>query len=218
MRAMKFRLVGIGLICFLIWLPNMALGHVRFHACFGHPVFYDCFSPYCVVYPYHYPFRCWGGYPHGLWVRYYWGGPFFFERDYYPVVIDPPFVVEVPKVIVERRMVVKPQYDDKTAKLFEQLRHKKGELLKRLETGDKEECKRAIDELAGFSFDEKVRGALEHILASDPDPELRKKVAESLAKVKNTDVLPALEKARVEDADKEVREEADKAIKKIRGS
>jgi HEAT repeat protein len=52
----------------------------------------------------------------------------------------------------------------------------------------------------------------------DPDPELRKEVAESVAKVKNREVLPALEKARVEDTDKEVREEADKAIKKIKGS
>ncbi|MCX5637738.1 MAG: HEAT repeat domain-containing protein [Planctomycetota bacterium] len=134
------------------------------------------------------------------------------------MVIDPLVVVEVPKIIVEREIVVRPQYDRKTAKLFEQLRYKKGELLKKLEMGEKEERKKAIDKLAGFSFDEKVRGTLEHILASDPDPELRKEVAESVAKVKNREVLPALEKARVEDTDKEVREEADKAIKKIKGS
>ena len=62
-----------------------------------------------------------------------------------------------------------------------------------------------------------VRKALEDILLKDTDPDLRKEVAKSLAKVKNRKVIPALEKARVADSDKQVREEADKAIKKIKG-
>jgi len=135
-----------------------------------------------------------------------------------------PIIVEVPKVIIKREVLVKTreydydsEYDEKTMKLFERLRRERIELLKKLESADKEERKEAIDKLAGFSFDEQVREALEKVLLSDNDPELRKKVAKSFGKVKNKEVIPALEKARVEDSDKEVRKEADKAIKRIRG-
>lgn len=145
-------------------------------------------------------------------------------NDWHTTVVRAPIVVEVQKVIVERQVVVKTReydydskYDEKTMKLFEQLRREKSELLEKLKADDKENRREAIDKLAGFSFDEEVREALEKVLLSDPDPELRKQAAKSFGKVKNKEVLPALEKARVEDPSEEVRKEADKAIKEIKG-
>jgi HEAT repeat protein len=111
----------------------------------------------------------------------------------------------------------KPKYDENTAKLFAKLRRKKTELLETLGGPDKAQRKKAVAELAGFSFDDKVRAALEKILLSDPDAELRKEAVRSFGKVKNRRAVPALEKASKEDADLQVRDEARKAIKKIRG-
>jgi HEAT repeat protein len=73
----------------------------------------------------------------------------------------------------------------------------------------------AIRELAGFSFDDKVRYALENVLLSDPDAQLREEAARSFGKVNNTKALAALEKARVEDPSEDVRKEADESIKKL---
>ena len=143
----------------------------------------------------------------------------------FPIVIRPPVVVEVPKVITKRRVIIKePEYyegvgyDDDTARLFEEIRRKKSELLKKLKIGDKVKCIEAIRELAGFSFDDKVRYALENVLLSDPDAQLRKEAARSFGKVKNTKALAALEKARVEDSSEDVRKEADQSIKKLEGN
>jgi len=102
--------------------------------------------------------------------------------------------------------------------LLKRLRREKAELLKELKEGDKAKRKEAIAKLGGFLYDDEVRKALCAILL-DPneDPELRKEVAVSFGKVKNKKVLPALEKARVEDSDVEVRREADRAIRAIKG-
>jgi HEAT repeat protein len=110
-----------------------------------------------------------------------------------------------------------PQYDAKTLKLFKDLRGQKSELLKKLQIGDKRQRKQAISDLAGFSFDGKVKEALEGILLSDPDAELRIEAAEAFAKVKNKDALAVLEKVRVDDLEQQVREAADRAIKEIKG-
>ena len=127
-------------------------------------------------------------------------------------------------MIVERDVVVKKpvreyttKFDEKTLQLNKQLQNKKSELMERLKLADKEGRKKAIAELAGFSFDKKVKKALGDILLSDPDPELRKEAAKSFAKVRNRDAIAVLEKMRVEDSDEGVRQEADKAIKDIRG-
>ena len=110
----------------------------------------------------------------------------FWIDDWYPsVIVETPVIVERPKVITRKEIIIKPKYDDETLKLFKSLRTKKSELLKKLRLGDKANRKQAISELAGFSYDNKVRKALEDILLSDPDPELRKEAAKSFAKVKN---------------------------------
>jgi HEAT repeat protein len=77
---------------------------------------------------------------------------------------------------------------------------------------------KAISELAGFSFDDKVREEMEKILLSDPDPELRKEAAKAFGKVVNEKALAVLEKARVSDPDIAVRQEADNSIKQIKSN
>jgi hypothetical protein len=144
--------------------------------------------------------------------RYDWG------PDYY-VVASPTVIKRTPVVVEKQIVVVQPKEDDEdTQALFEALRYRKAELLKRLATGDKEQRLEAIEELAGFFFDDTVRQAIENVLLSDPDPQLRKEAAQALGEVKNTKALHALEKARVEDSSEDVRKATDRAIKKIEGS
>ena len=183
---------------------------------FGTSVIHD-HSPFRIGCP---PYYRWHRYYHS-WPGYYWPRPLYSSRvniwveDCCPVLVGPP-VIEVSKAIT-KDCIYKPRYDQDTAKLFERLRHQKDELLKTLKEGTGEQQKEAIAKLAGFSFDDKVRQALEEVLLSSPDPQLRNAVAISLGQVKNKGVLPALEKAKAQDPDQQVREEADKAIKKING-
>jgi len=148
------------------------------------------------------------------------GGGCWYDRrpDYY--VAAPPTVIERVPVVVERQTVtLQPQqFDESTLQLNMKLQYKKSELLKQLQMPDKEQRMEAIRELAGFSFDDKVSQALEDVLLSDPDAELRKEAAQSFGKVKNKKALAALEKARVEDSSEDVRRAADEAIKRIKGN
>jgi HEAT repeat protein len=97
------------------------------------------------------------------------------------------------------------------------LQYKKSELLKQLQSPNKEQRRGAIRELAGFSFDDNVRYALEKILLSDPDLELRAEAARAFGAIKNANARAALEKARVEDPSADVRRAADEAIRSIAG-
>jgi len=164
------------------------------------------------------------------------GGGYWYDRrpDYY--VVTQPVVVERPPVVIERQtvvystlrpcsvqasppQVVQPQqFDESTLQLNMDLQYKKSELLKQLQMPNKEQRREAIDELAGFSFDDNVRAALENVLLSDLDPELRAEAAHSFGEVKNTGARAALEKARVEDPSVDVRKAADEAIKSIEGN
>ncbi len=146
--------------------------------------------------------------------------------DYY--VVAQPTVIRKTPVVIEKQTVVvstsSPQvvqpveFDESTLELNKKLQAEKNELLKTLETGNKEQRMEAIKELAGLSFDDKVRQALENVLLSDPDAQLRKEAARTFGKVKNTKALAALEKARVEDSSEDVRKEADQSIKKLGGN
>ncbi len=151
----------------------------------------------------------------GRWPNFYvFAAPRIIQRT--PVIVEEKTVV----VSTSSPQVVQPaeaEYDEETLALFETLRGKKERLLNQLQTEDKEKRKDSIKELAAFSFDDTVRQVLENVLLLDPDAELRKEVIKAFEKVKNTNALAALEKARVEDSDKSVRKEADEAIKKIRG-
>jgi len=146
--------------------------------------------------------------------------------DYY--VVTQPTIIERTPVVIERQtvvystsspQVVQPQqFDESTLQLNINLQYKKSELLKQLQAPNKEQRREAIKELAGFSFDDNVRGALEVVLLSDPDPELRAEAAHSFGEVKNTGARAALEKARVEDPSVDVRKAADEAISSLNGN
>jgi hypothetical protein len=155
------------------------------------------------------------------------GGGYWYDwgPDYY--VVNPPVVIEKYPVVIEKQtvvysnppQVVQPQqFDDNTLQLNLNLQYKKIELLKQLQMSDKELRREAIRELAGFSFDDNVRTALESVLLTDPDPELRTEAADAFGQVKNANAKPALEKARVEDPSEDVRRAADEAIKSIEGN
>ena len=99
----------------------------------------------------------------------------------------------------------------------EALQRKKSEQIKILKTGDKEKRIRAIHILAPFSYDDGIRKALEFILLSDPDPDLRKTVAVSFGRTGNRLVLAALTEAKEKDPVRDVRQAAYKAIIMIDG-
>jgi hypothetical protein len=160
----------------------------------------------------------------GCWPRpFYSPGLRIWVDDYYPGSTCASVIVEAPEVVTERHTFIytgqadyPAKYDKDTGKLFEKLRQKKAELLEKLRTGTKETRIEVACELAGFSYDDKVQKALEDILLSDPDEQLRKQVALSLGKVKNAQFLPVLEKIRVADPSEVVRKAADEAIKNIK--
>jgi len=97
------------------------------------------------------------------------------------------------------------------------MREHQSELLKVLKIGEKEDRLSAIRELAPSSFDANVRAALEEVLLSDPDAELRKQVATSLGKTENPNVTGALKMAKDKDPDRGVRQAAYRAIIMIEG-
>lgn len=97
------------------------------------------------------------------------------------------------------------------------MRQEQGELLKVLKIGDKKSRTGAIRELACFYFDEKAQAALEDVLLTDPNPEIRKEVATSLGKTENPRVTPALKIARSKDPDRGVRQAAYRSLIMIEG-
>lgn len=208
MKTVKLGSILISAIILAFFLSNTASAHSRVSVGvgFGFPVYHHGFYHHYYGWhhrPYWGPVVVGGGYWYDPWPDYY--------------VVAPPTVVERASVVIERKTVfVQPQGVNENT--FKDLRYKKNELLKKLETGDKAQRKETIGELAGFSFDDNVRQALENILLSDPDTELRIKAAQALGEVRNVKALPALEKAGVEDSDADVRKAADQAIRKIEGT
>ena len=241
MKATKLIITGIGLVLFLALLTNTASARVSFHmgVGIGPRYHHDGFGYGLRVGPrfglhgsYHRMFD--GGYyrrdhiykPRGFghyrpWRR---SGVSVRVDGLFPIIVRPEVVVEVPEVVTKRRVIVEEpeyyedvEYDEDTAALFEEIRRKKSELLKRLKVCDKDKCKKAIRELASFSFDDEVRLALEDILLTSPDVELRKEVAKALGKTSNKKVLAALQEAKVYDPSMEVRLVAHNSILKIKG-
>jgi hypothetical protein len=217
MSTAKITLASIIAVFLVSGLANTALAntHVSVGIGFGYPGFYGGYG--------------WGHH-HGssVFIGGYWGGPYY-PYYYAPPVYyaptpvyyapPPPVVVERPPVVVERPQAVPPaqppQESPDTQQLYDSLRIKKGELLKMLQIGDKEHRIRAINELAGFSFDDNVRLALEKVLLTDNDPELRLTAAKAFGLVNNPKAISALENARVQDPVTEVRIAADQSIKKL---
>jgi hypothetical protein len=223
MKTSKFGLVKIAVLCFLIWLPDSASARTSVYISFGggHRYSRRSYRPHRHKVYHHnrrfeQPRRHFR--PHRKTIILGGGYWYNWRPDYY-VVTTPTIIRKRPVIIEKQTVVVQPQeFDERTLELNKKLQSKKNELLKMLETGNKEQRMEAIRELAGFSFDDKVRYALEDVLLSDPDAQLRKEAAQSFGKVKNTKALAALEKARVDDPSEEVRKEADQSIKKLEGN
>jgi hypothetical protein len=142
---------------------------------------------------------------------YYGSGPYYYP-DYYPyyssyysprvVYVDPP----PPPPVAERPAALR-QYDPQVqAYKSELVKKREKELLDKLQQGDNASRMQTIDLLAGFSSDDRVRGALENVLQSDPNAATRKAVAETFGRVKNQKALEVLE----------VRQAADRAINRIK--
>lgn len=221
------------MICFLGFWPSISVARVGFSISIGTP-FVHCWPGF---YPGCYPYYGWyGGYY--TWLdrdRYVWFDVGRYRHGYMPrsyywrrPLVWPGIGVWIgdscPEVITHRQVVVetknpdgKSKHDAEAAKLSEKQRKKNSELLKILRIGDRERRVQAICDLAGFSCDDRVRKALEDVLLSDPDAELRKQVATAFGKTKNPSVVAALEKAKAEDSSREVRQAAYRSIIMIEG-
>jgi len=172
----------------------------------------------------HYPHHYW----HGYWYPppfYHAGYHYYWMGDYYPdVFVETPVVVERPAVVVRETATPAQGYrfpaapDEQTLILFASIRNKKAELIKQLQSADKTERVKAIADLAGLTYDDQVKEKLKDILLKDPDPDLRKEVANAFGKSKNDQLISILEGVRVGDDNKEVRQAADQAIKNIKGT
>jgi len=214
MKGTKSSLAA-GWLLLLVFLPGITAARVSFGISIGSPFVHHYPGFHHGWYPYYHSYPYYGWYPHygwhssselGIWI----GG-------YHPIVVDPP-------VIVHREVVTKAEVRDcqslpdaQTAEQLERLRQKKSELLKVLRIGDKERRIQAIRDLAAFSSDDGVRKALENVLLTDPDPQLRKQVATSFGRTENRKVVAALEEAKATDSDKEVRQAAYRSIILIKG-
>lgn len=232
MRTLRIILITAGFISVLFLSPGTASARSRFYLGFG-----TSFGHHHSSFGHHYSSFGHGHYSHYGWHsgyydwldhgRYYgsfggwsssWYGTSTYMGGYWPVYAAPRVVI-TRRVVVGSRVIVEPkrsEYKPANAKLFAKVRNKRSELLKVLKIGDKPARIKAIAQLAGYSFDDNVRKALEEIILTDPDPELRMQVAESLSKVKNLNLIATLEKVKEQDADLQVREQAEKAIEKIK--
>jgi len=233
MKMLRIISITAVVLCVLVLWPGTASARSRLYVGFGTSFGHGHSTLLHHSYPdyrWHSGYYGWLDHDRYLWMdrgRYYgssWGGPSYrsgtsiWVEDYWPTYVSPPVVVERPHIVTRQYVVVKPKGGEVSpadARLFAQVRNKKDELLRVLKIGDKASRTRAITDLAGYSFDDTVREALEEIILKDPDAELRKCVAESLGNVKNKNFIPTLEKVRLEDSNEEVRREADKAISQI---
>ncbi len=215
MKAMRSRIVGGGLICLLIILTSTAGARVYVSIGFG-----TSFGYYPHHYGYHhYPYYRWHGYYGGYgyhhpwyWNSYYPGyyyspGSSVWISGYYPIVIGR-------KSEAKKTESANPQT---MAELSQSIRQHKSEQLKVLKIGTKENRQRAIRELARFPNDPKAREALERVLLSDPEPELRKLVATLFGATENPKAVAALKTAKAIDPDRDVRHAAYRAIIMIEG-
>jgi hypothetical protein len=220
MKTLKIAVILVVTAVLLIGTANVAMARARTHVSvgigIGHP--YGGYYHYRPYRGHHYPrseFFIGVGGP--VWQPGYYDYYYPYYPGYYAVE-PPPVVVERPPAVVQPPTIAPQGVDEKTQKVFKELRYKKSELMRKLEIGDKNSQIQAIRDLAGFSFDDNVHQAIENVLLTNTDAQLRTAAAEALGSVKNTKSLPALEKARVDDTDAGVRRAADAAINNIEGN
>ena len=71
--------------------------------------------------------------------------------------------------------------------------------------------------MAALYFDDKARAALEDVLLTDTDPDVRKEVATSLGRTEDVNVTAALKIAKARDPDRQVRQAAYRSLIMIEG-
>ena len=231
MKGTKSSLAAGGLLL-LVLLPGTTAARVSFGLSIGTPFVYRSPGFRYGCYPYygwHTTSHWWldaGRYrsSHYFGPRYdYWRGPLCSSElgiwigGYHPIVIDPPVRARSEVMTNTGGLDYQTAPDADTAEQLERLKQKKSEFLKVLRIGDKERRIQAIRDLAGYSSDDGARKALENVLLTDPDPELRKEVATSFGRTENRKVVAALEEAKATDSSKEVRQAAYRAIILIKG-
>jgi hypothetical protein len=237
MKAVKIAAIAVATASLLIGITDTATAktHVSIGVGIGYPGFYGGYSHhYGHHWGHHYPYRS------SVFIGGWWPGYYDYYYPHYPgyyVVAPPPptVIVQRPPVIVEQQpvvvqppavappavvekqpVVVQPKdVDENTQKVFKDLRYKKSELMRKLEIGDRDSRIQAIRDLGGFSFDDNIRQAIENVLLTNSDSQLRLEAAQALGSVKNTKSLPALQKARINDSELSVRQTADAAIRNI---
>jgi hypothetical protein len=225
MKAIKIAVIAAVTAVLLIGTTNTATArtHVSVGVGIGYPGFHGGYYNYYRPYWRHqYPYRSQIFIRGPVWRPGYYD---YYPYPYYPgyYVVNPPPAVVVRPPVVENQPPVQPNVvepqgvDENTLRLYKNLREKKSKLLTKLQTGDKDSQIQAIRDLAGFSFDDNVRQAIENVLFTNEDTQMRIEAAQALGSVKNTKALPALEKARVDDAEAGVRRAADTAITNIEG-
>ena len=218
MKSRIFGFVGAGFFFLLLCFSPLAEARVSVGLSIG------------TSFGYRYP-GCYYGYPYYPWPGGYYTGPYrhFPGRHYWPrhssglgIWIGGYYPVVDRSIVIDRSSVGSCRNQAVTntvggTQLSEAMRKKTDEQLKILETGDKEKRLQAIHDLAVYSFDIKIRRALEKVLLSDPDPEVRKEVALSFGRTENQLVLLALTEAKDKDPERDVRQTAYRAIIMIKG-
>lgn len=220
MKTTRFLMLVILVATIGLLMPVSALARTRVSigVGIGFPVgYYGHYGPY-----WHHGY--WGG----PWYPYYYGPDVVYVDPYYPppVIVAPPYVAPAPVIVpppmaAPAPVVVRPPLPPQSIPApvnnagVEKIRLRKSQLLSQLKEGTKEQKLYAVGELGGYSWDDEVKAALENVLLSDPDPQMRSQAADSFGKVKNPNALSVLEKVRVEDSDIGVRQAADSAIKQI---
>lgn len=198
MSKTRYRLLLPALACLALAVPGTTSASVHFSIGFGTTIGHG------------HPFYGWHAWPHG-----YWYDPWY---DCGPVILGPPVVIPRRHVIVEEHRLPPPRPRvENSEPLSETLLQRRSKLLKKLRIGDVNSRARAVHELAQFAGDDRTRTALERALLSDRDAQVRKRVAELFAGLKNKKTLPALKQAYAEDRDRDVRQAAYRAIIMIEG-
>jgi hypothetical protein len=218
-------MIGGGLICLLLIMTSAASTRVYIGIGFG--ASYGCYPHY---YGYHhYPYYRWHGYYGGYHYPWYWHsyypgyyyspGSSVWISGYYPIVIGQKPAPREPESSNPTEVAGATKRADRQtmAELGRSIGRHKSEQLKVLKIGTKGNRLRAIRELARFPNDPKVREALERVLLSDPDPELRKQVATVFGTTENPKTVAALKTAKAIDPDRDVRQAAYRAIIMIEG-
>lgn len=237
MKNVRNKLVLMGLICVVVLQVSAAEGKISLGISIGSGRSYGYHRPYGSYYSHRYcsPFGSryiWHDY--GRHYGYGWPSYGYYHRPRYSSGVSI-YVDDVQSVIDSIRgkdsqrkakKVKNPNAPNESywttsgksnEELFAEIRLKKEDLLEMIKSTEKELRAKAVEGLVGFCFDKEVRAAMEDVLLSDPEVDLRRQAAKALGRVSNKEVISALQAAKAGDPDHGVRQEAYKSIILVKG-